>query len=101
MEIDILTVAAIVSAASVIFGIPIAVYKFIDKISDKQKEHDEKFLALKEENRALKTKINKENTVICEALLACLDGLEQLGANHSVPKAHEKLSNYLNSAAHG
>ena len=34
------------------------------------------------------------------ALQACLDGLEQLGANHNVPEAKDKLSKYINQQAH-
>ena len=45
-------------------------------------------------------KIKEENTLICFALSACLDGLQQLGANHSVPVAKDKLDKYLNQKAH-
>lgn len=107
MQIDILTVAAIITALSVILGVPIGAYKIYDRISDKQDEHDRKFAALEEENQKLREErnkeiksIKKENTVICYALLACLDGLQQLGANHTVPKAHDMLSKHLNQAAH-
>jgi citrate synthase len=34
------------------------------------------------------------------ALCACLDGLQQLGANHSVPVAKAKLEEWLNDKAH-
>jgi hypothetical protein len=44
--------------------------------------------------------IKTENTLICFALSACLDGLQQLGANHTVPVAKEKLDKYLNQQAH-
>lgn len=44
--------------------------------------------------------IKQENTLMCSTLSACLDGLIQLGANHSVPEAKEKLDNYLNEQAH-
>ena len=107
MEIDILTTAAVITAISMIFGIPIGAYKIYDRISDKQDEHDRKFEALEEENERLREErdkeiksIKKENTVICYGLLACLDGLEQLGANHTVPKARDMLSKHLNQAAH-
>lgn len=45
-------------------------------------------------------KINKENQLVIYALSACLDGLSQLGANHSVPKAKEALDQHLNQQAH-
>lgn len=44
--------------------------------------------------------MKKENALICFALSACLDGLQQLGANHTVPIAKDKLDKYLNEQAH-
>ena len=38
----------------------------------------------------------KELTLIVYALSACLDGLGQLGANHTVPVAKDKLDKYIN-----
>lgn len=56
---------------------------------------------LKQEAQDLEiTKIKEENTLICFALSACLDGLQQLGANHTVPVAKDKLDKYLNQKAH-
>lgn len=43
----------------------------------------------------------EENCLLCYGLAACLDGLEQLGANHDVPIAKEKLDKHLNKKAHG
>lgn len=45
-------------------------------------------------------RIKEENALICFALSACLDGLIQLGANHTVPIAKEKLDKHLNINAH-
>lgn len=45
-------------------------------------------------------RLKEEDTLICFALSACLDGLQQLGANHTVPVAKEKLDKYLNQQAH-
>ena len=45
-------------------------------------------------------RIKKENAILRFALSACLDGLIQLGANHTVPVAKEKLDKYLNEKAH-
>ncbi len=44
--------------------------------------------------------IKKENMMIVSALSACLDGLTQLGANHSVTDEKEKLDRYLLERAH-
>ena len=37
--------------------------------------------------------------IVC-ALSACLDGLTQLGANHSVSKAKKELDDYIIAQAH-
>lgn len=58
----------------------------------------------KDEVEKLKMKvadIEEENCLLCYGISACLDGLEQLGANHTVPLAKEKLEKYLNKKAHG
>jgi hypothetical protein len=55
----------------------------------KQEKQDEEIKNIKEEDK-----------LICYALSACLDGLMQLGANHTVPVAKDKLDKYLNQQAH-
>lgn len=81
----IITVSAVLAAVIAIFGVIFAVYRWYLK-QGKQDEDIEK--------------IKEENTLICFALSACLDGLIQLGANHNVPKAKEKLDKHLNKNAH-
>lgn len=78
-------IAEIISALAVISGVIFACYRWYLK----QNKQDEDIKAIKE-----------ENTLICFALRACLDGLEQLGANHTVPVAKEKLEKHLNILAH-
>lgn len=79
------TVAEIISAITIIFGVVFACYRWYLK----QNKQDKDIKAMKE-----------ENTLICYALQACLDGLEQLGANHTVSIAKEKLEKHLNISAH-
>lgn len=81
----ILTVAELIGAVGVICGFVVALIRWVLK----QGKQDDDIKQLKE-----------ENTLICYALSACLDGLEQLGANHTVPKARDKLDKYLNVKAH-
>ena len=81
----IIFVASFVSAVSVIMGVVFSIYRWYLK----QNSQDADILRIKE-----------ENTLICFALSACLDGLEQLGANHTVTKAKDKLDKYLNQQAH-
>ncbi len=88
MTIDIYTIKAIaelVSAITVIFGVIFACCRWYIRL----KKSNEEIAFLKE-----------ENALICYALRACLDGLEQLGANHTVPIAKEKLEKHLNLNAH-
>ncbi len=57
----------------------------------------------KDEVEKLKMKvadIEEENCLLCYGISACLDGLEQLGANHTVPIAKDKLDKHLNKKAH-
>ena len=81
----IITAAAIITALGVIFGVIFAVYRWYLK-----QEKQDKDIA----------RINEEDTLIVFALSACLDGLQQLGANHTVPIAKDKLDKYINQQAH-
>jgi hypothetical protein len=44
--------------------------------------------------------IKEEQTLMVYAMRACLDGLQQLGCNHTVPDAKDKLDKYINKKAH-
>ena len=92
----IVTLAAVVTALGVIFGIIFKAYKLYLK----QFEQDDEIKKLREKTDKNMKRIKAENELICFALSACLDGLSQLGANHTVPVAREKLDSYLNAAAH-
>ncbi|MFR7459153.1 MAG: hypothetical protein ACLUUH_09985 [Acutalibacteraceae bacterium] len=81
----IITVAAVIGALGVIFGVVFAVYRWYLK----QEKQDKDIVRIKE-----------ENTLIVFALSACLDGLQQLGANHTVSIAKDKLDKYINQQAH-
>ncbi|MCD7774944.1 MAG: branched-chain amino acid ABC transporter permease [Clostridiales bacterium] len=88
MNIDIntiKTIAEVLTSISVIFGVIFACFRWYIK----QNKQDEDIKAMKE-----------ENAMICYGLQACLDGLEQLGANHAVTAAKEKLEKHLNQSAH-
>lgn len=81
----IITIAAVIGALGVIFGVIFAIYKWYLK----QEKQDKDIAHIKE-----------EDTLIVFALSACLDGLQQLGANHTVPIAKDKLDKYINQRAH-
>lgn len=57
------------------------------------------FLRQEAQDKDIKA-IKRENTLMVYAMRACLDGLQQLGANHTVPDAKAKLDKYINQAAH-
>ena len=81
----IITIAAVIGALGVIFGVVFAVYRWYLK----QEKQDKDIAHIKE-----------EDTLIVFALSACLDGLQQLGAKHTVPIAKDKLDKYINQRAH-
>lgn len=81
----IITIAAVIGALGVIFGVVFAMYRWYLK----QEKQDKDIAHIKE-----------EDTLIVFALSACLDGLQQLGANHTVPIAKDKLDKYINQRAH-
>ncbi len=53
----------------------------------------------REQDAAMKA-VKDEQRILCVALAACLDGLEQLGANHSVTRAKKELLNHIQLQAH-
>lgn len=81
----VLEISKIIGAVGVIAGFIIMIAERLIKLKAQQSEI---------------TRLKQENTLICFALAACLDGLEQLGANHTVTKAKDKLDKYLNTMAH-
>ncbi len=66
----------------------------------KQEQQTRDIARLKEKHTEDVKKLNKENALVIYALSACLDGLSQLGANHTVPLAKEALDKHLNKQAH-
>ena len=89
MQIDIIKLAEIIGACSVILGVILGGYKLYDKLIDRLAELERRVLALE-----------KENTLVIYALGACLDGLHQKGCNGKVTEAMDRISKYINKAAH-
>lgn len=71
-------------------------YKLYDKLLDRLTILEKRVTDLEHENHSIK----KENTLVIYALGACLDGLHQKGCNGKVTEAMNKLSKYINNAAH-
>ncbi len=80
-----ITAAALLGALAAIFGALFTVHSWYLK----QGKQDADIVRIKE-----------ENALIVYALSACLDGLQQLGANHTVSDAKNKLDKYINQQAH-
>ena len=87
---DIQSFIAILVGLCTLGGVLFAAHRWV-LAQDKLREDVKEQLAIQ----------NVENQVLCYGLLACLDGLEQLGCNHNVTKAHEALEKHINRRAHG
>lgn len=96
MQIDVVKVAEIIGACSVILGVIIGGYKLYDKLLDRMDEIEKRMNAQEKELERMK----KEDTLVIYALRACLDGLKQQGCNGEVTKAYKKLDKHMNQAAH-
>lgn len=88
---DILVIQSIILAASLLTSLAViigGVYTAF-KWFAKQEKQDEDIASIKE-----------EQSITCRGILACLDGLQQLGCNHTVPKVHAEIEEYINKKAH-
>ena len=82
---DISTLAATITALSVIFGAVFAVHKWFLK----QEKQDKDIKAIKE-----------EQTVLVHGVLACLMGLKEQGCNGPVTEAINQIEKHINKRAH-
>jgi len=79
------TVAAVITALGVIFGVVFAVYRWYLK----QEKQDKDIKAIKE-----------EQTLLTQGVLACLKGLQEQGCDGPVTHAINKIEKHLNQQAH-
>ena len=96
MTIDVISLAQIVGAVTLLLSTIIGGYKLYDKLVDRVDKLHEKVNTLEAELNRVK----KEDALVIYALGACLDGLHQKGCNGKVTEAIERLSKYINKAAH-
>ncbi|MGN0457717.1 MAG: hypothetical protein ACI4IL_01930 [Eubacterium sp.] len=92
----IITAGAVATAVLTVFSIVKSVYSYVQKRQENARKLEEQNTVQEQDIARLK----EENTLICYGLIAALDGLEQLGANHIVPVAKNKLEKYINQQAH-
>ncbi len=103
-----ITIGGGVSAISLLIGFIIKAHNLILWVKENKKEiekvraeSEERYSKLQKHHDDDMRRINDENCLVCFALSACLDGLQQLGAkNNEVPEAKKRLDKYLNQQAH-
>lgn len=101
MQIEI-TAGGIITAASVLAAM-IAIAGYLFKAHDWVQAQDgrkNEIEALRKQHNADISAVQEEQTLIVYGVLACLDGLTQLGCNHEVTNAKDKLDKHLNKKAH-
>ena len=84
MEV-ITTVAAVITALGVIFGLIFAVYRWY--LKQEKQDKDIKF-------------IKEEQIILTQGVLACLNGLQEQGCDGPVTIAITKIETHLNKQAH-
>ncbi|MBQ1217619.1 MAG: branched-chain amino acid ABC transporter permease [Clostridia bacterium] len=82
---SIITAAAVVSALSVLGAVTVKIVRF--------------WLEQKAQEREI-NHVKNEMGIICYGVLACLDGLKQMGCDGNVTQAKNDLEKYLNKSAH-
>ena len=80
-----ITIAAVITALGVIFGVIFAVYRWYLK---QNKQDDD----IKE--------IKTEQTILTHGILACLKGLKEQGCDGPVTEAINQIETHLNKQAH-
>lgn len=81
----IITIASVITALGVIFGVVFAVYRWYLK----QNKQDEDIKEIKE-----------EQTLLTYGVLACLKGLKEQGCDGPVTTAINKIEKHINKQAH-
>lgn len=82
---SIITAAAVVSALSVLGAVTVKIVRFWLEQKAQEREIDH---------------VKSEMGIICYGVLACLDGLKQMGCDGNVTQAKNDLEKYLNKSAH-
>lgn len=88
----IITLASLLTAAGVIFG----VIKPLITALKKWNGYDQQITDISNDIQTLRT----EQYVQTRVMLATLDGLHQLGCNGKVTEATEELNDYINKLSH-
>ena len=81
----IITIAAVITALGVIFGVIFAVYRWY--LQQNKKDDDIK-------------EIKTEQSILTQGVLACLKGLKEQGCDGPVTEAINQIETHLNKQAH-
>nr|WP_295277629.1 hypothetical protein [uncultured Blautia sp.] len=79
------------------------VERSIGEIKKRQQRDYDRLNDLADEAKKQREAINdslKERRLLMRGVMACLDGLEQQGCNHTVPSTKNEINEYLNEQAH-
>ncbi|MBR6613158.1 MAG: hypothetical protein IKK84_00135 [Clostridia bacterium] len=100
MIIDIVELGKIITALGAIAGVVFAVYKFFRMILDRIKklESEEKKIETTQHDHIEDSA--EEFLIIIKGLSACLDGLTQMGCNHTVTTCKEEIDQFLLAKSH-
>ena len=81
----IVTIASLITALGVIFGVVFAIYRWI--LNQNKQDKDIK-------------DIKEEQTLLTYGVLACLKGLKEQGCDGPVTSAIEQIEKHINKQAH-
>lgn len=96
MQIDIIKLAEIIGACSVVLGVVWGLFNYNNKMLDHTSDLERRMTDQEKDLDRMK----KEDTLVIYALRACLDGLKQQGCNGRVTDACDMLDKHINKAAH-
>lgn len=89
---NVFEILACVVAFTAGIGAIVALYKYITEAHDRAQKWDDYDKQIKD--------IKTEQEMMTFCMMATLDGLQQLGCNGKVTKAHDKLDKFINESAH-
>lgn len=81
----IITIASVITALGVIFGVVFTVYRWY--LKNEKQDNDIK-------------SIKEEQSILTHGVLACLKGLKEQGCNGPVTEAINQIETHLNKQAH-
>ena len=81
----IITIASVITALGVIFGVVFTVYRWY--LKNEKQDNDIK-------------SIKEEQSILTHGVLACLKGLKEQGCNGPVTEAINQIETHLNKKAH-